>query len=86
MTKSSTIHATIDQPTKEKAQGILCDLGMSMSEAISIYFKQIILHQGLPFEVKIPNKVTVQTFKNTDNGMDLHSVDNVDDLFEELSH
>ena len=85
MSKSATIHTTIDRQTKAKAQEILESLGMSMSEAVSVYFKQIVLHKGLPFEVKIPNEITLQTFKNTDKGIDLHPSKSVDDLFEEIS-
>jgi len=84
MTRSANIHATIDRPTKEKAQGILQDLGMSMSEAIAVYFKQIVLHKGLPFEVKIPNKETVDTMKKAAKGIEVESFASVDELFEDL--
>ena len=85
MSKSATIHTTIDQQTKAKAQEILESLGMSMSEAVSVYFKQIVLHKGLPFEIKIPNDLTVQTFNNTDKSMDLHPSKSAADLIEEMN-
>ena len=85
MSKSATIHTTIDQQTKAKAQAILESLGMSMSEAVSVYFKQIVLHKGLPFEIKIPNDLTLQTFNNTDKGIDLHPSKTADDLMKELN-
>ena len=84
MSRSATIHATVDEKTKAGAKKILDRLGMSMSEAIAVYFRQIVLNRGLPFEIKIPNALTEQTFKKTDKGVDLHAVDSVDELFEEL--
>ncbi len=55
-----------------------------MSEAISMYLSQITLHNGIPFEIKIPNEVTAKTLKDAENGKNLHKVDSVDALFQEL--
>lgn len=44
--------------TKERVEKILKDLGMSMSTAINIYMQQIVHHQGLPFELKLPSDET----------------------------
>ena len=41
---------------KEKAEEILSKLGISASSAINMFYKQIILQQGLPFEVKLPSE------------------------------
>ena len=37
-----------------RAEGILNALGMTASSAISMFYKQIILHNGLPFDVVLP--------------------------------
>jgi len=55
-----------------------------MSEAISMYLSQITIHRGIPFEVKIPNEATAKTLKDAEHGHDLHKVDSVDELFQEL--
>ena len=55
-----------------------------MSEAISMYLSQITLQRGIPFEIKIPNEVTAKTLRDSENGNNLHKVDSVDELFEEL--
>jgi DNA-damage-inducible protein J len=55
-----------------------------MSEAISMYLSQIALHNGIPFEIKIPNEVTAKTFKDAEAGKNVHKVDSVDELFKEL--
>jgi DNA-damage-inducible protein J len=55
-----------------------------MSEAISMYLSQITLQRGIPFEVKIPNEITAKTLRDSENGIDLHKVGSVDELFKEL--
>lgn len=53
-TKSSSVYARIDPDIKLQAENILSGLGISTSCAIDIFFRQIVLHKGLPFEVKFP--------------------------------
>lgn len=84
MVKSATINTRIDEKTKTQAQNILRILNIPMSEAISMFFKQIVLHRGIPFEIKIPNDVTVETFEKTDAGKELHKVSSIEELTKEL--
>lgn len=84
MAKTAIIQTRVDPKTKEDAQNILKKLNLSMSEAISIYLSQITLHKGIPFEIKIPNEVTAKTLKASEDGEELHRVDSVDALFEDL--
>jgi len=84
MVKSATINTRIDEKTKTQAQNILRILNIPMSEAISMFFKQIVLHRGIPFEIKIPNDVTVETFEKTDAGKELHKVSGIEELAKEL--
>ena len=53
--KSANLYARIEPDVKEQAEGILSALGIPASNAINMFYKQIILHRGLPFEVKIPS-------------------------------
>jgi DNA-damage-inducible protein J len=86
MAKTAVIQTRIDPAIKQQAQTILKKLNISMSEAISMYLSQITLHNGIPFELKIPNTTTAKTLMDTDNGNELHTVGSVDDLFEELDN
>jgi len=52
--KSANLYARIEPEVKEQAESILSTLGISASSAINMFYKQIILQRGLPFEVKIP--------------------------------
>ena len=54
-TKSANLYARIEPDVKEKAEYILAKLGISASCAINMFYKQIILQRGLPFEVKLPS-------------------------------
>ena len=54
MAKSANLYARIEPEVKEQAEAILNALGIPASNAITMFYKQIILQRGLPFEVKLP--------------------------------
>lgn len=54
MAKSANLYARIEPEVKEQAEMILNALGIPASNAITMFYKQIILQKGLPFEVKLP--------------------------------
>lgn len=84
MAQIADIHVKIDPATKTKAVKILELLGMNPSQVISALFQQIIYTESIPFEIKLPNKTTLETFKKTDADEDLHKVSGVDELAKEL--
>ena len=55
MAKSANLYVRIEPEIKKKKKKILSTLGISASNAINMFYKQIILQRGLPFEVKIPD-------------------------------
>ena len=54
MAKSANVYARIEPEIKEQAEMILNALGIPASNAITMFYKQIILQKGLPFDVKLP--------------------------------
>ena len=54
MAKSANLYARIEPELKEQAEAILASLGIPASNAITMFYRQIILQRGLPFEVKLP--------------------------------
>ena len=52
--KSANLYVRIEPDVKEQAESILSTLGIPASNAINMFYKQIILNRGLPFDVKIP--------------------------------
>ena len=80
MSKTGTIRARIEPELKHNAETVLTALGLSVTEALTLFYKQITLQQGLPFDVKIPNDVTIKTLKQVRNREDLTEYSSLDDL------
>lgn len=84
MAKTAMIMARTGPDLKTDAERILRKLGLSTTDAINLFLSQIRLHKGLPFEVKIPNKKTQETFKKTDASKEIVKCKDADDMFERL--
>lgn len=54
MAKSANLYARIEPEVKEQAETILNELGIPASNAITMFYKQVIMQRGLPFDVKLP--------------------------------
>lgn len=54
MANTSAVYARIDTGLKDDAEGILAQLGISPSSAIQMLYKQIIIHNGMPFDLRLP--------------------------------
>ena len=52
--KTANLNVRIDRELKKEAESVLATLGISTSAAINLFFKQIVLNKGIPFEVKVP--------------------------------
>lgn len=55
MAKSANLYARIEPEVKEQAEAILNALGIPASNAITMFYKQIILKKGIPFDVRLPD-------------------------------
>jgi DNA-damage-inducible protein J len=62
-TKTEMIHARVDPKLKNSAERIFSRVGISTTEAIRLFLKQVELHRGLPFAVSIPNAETIAAMK-----------------------
>jgi DNA-damage-inducible protein J len=82
--KTATVRARIDEGLKGDVERVLNQLGLSVSEAISLFMAQIKLKRGIPFDIRIPNKVTLKTLKDTDTGKNLVRCKNAKDMFKKL--
>jgi DNA-damage-inducible protein J len=82
--KTATVRARIKPQLKHDVAPILAELGLSFSEAIELYLRQIKLNNGIPFEIRIPNKVTLKTFEDTDKGKNLKRHKSAKDMFNKL--
>ncbi|ARM35580.1 TPA: type II toxin-antitoxin system RelB/DinJ family antitoxin [Legionella pneumophila] len=68
MSKAATINARIEPALKMQAEAILHKVGLSTAEAIRLFYSQVCLQNGLPFEVKIPNKETREAMVELESG------------------
>ena len=80
--KTAVVHARIEPKTKRKAEGVLHKLGLTPTEAIRIFYRQISMLGGLPFNVSIPNELTTKTLAKSREGKEVHEFDSLDDMFE----
>jgi len=82
MHKSAVIHARIEPKTKSLAENILAKLGLSPTEAIRMFYRQITLRRGLPFSVEIPNALTRATLDKSRKGENVERHDSLEHMFE----
>ena len=84
MSKTTMITTRIDPKLKRETEKVLKELGLTTSQAITLFFNQISLRKGLPFAIAIPNTETAQAIDNALAGIDLHQAESVESLFQEL--
>lgn len=87
MAKTDTLHIRIEPSVKQRAEKTLNDLGLSITDAINVFLNQVILHDGIPFEIRKPkfNKETIEAIEDTKKCKNLSKTfNNANEMFEEL--
>ncbi len=84
MSKTATVRARLEPELKERAETIFHRLGLNATQAITLFYKQVELREGLPFDIVIPNAATKRTFSSTDARRELVVCEDADDMFEKL--
>ncbi len=84
MAKTAMVRARIEPRLKLQAERVLDRLGLTPTEAITVFYRQVELHNGLPFDLVIPNATTLNTFRATDAGRDLVVCEDAEDMFRKL--
>jgi len=82
MSKTQTT-IRVDEESYTQAKEILSQIGLNYSQAISVFNNMIVLHKGLPFELKIPNNGTKKALIELEN-REGQTFKNVDELFADL--
>ena len=70
MAKTANLYARIEPDVKAQAESILTSLGIPASNAINMFYNQIILQRGIPFDVKIPQHSVLDASELTEEQMD----------------
>jgi DNA-damage-inducible protein J len=84
MSKTATVRARIEPDLKEHAEKVFHRLGLNATQAITLFYRQVELRDGLPFAVAIPTATTKRTLEATDAGRDLLICEDADDMFKRL--
>lgn len=81
MANSAVIHARIDPTTKEATERVLESLGLTPTEAIRLFYRQIAIRGEFPLELKVPNAVTAEALALADRGEELEKFSGVNELY-----
>jgi len=84
MTKTAVISARIEPDLKQSAEEVFRELGLTTTQAIILFYKQVELERGLPFLVRIPNEVTAEALEQARTRRDLEGFNTLEDLFADL--
>jgi DNA-damage-inducible protein J len=84
MAKSAMIRARIEPHLKHDVEEVLRKLGLNPTAAIGLFYRQIMLRRGLPFEIALPNSATRKTLADTDAGRNLVRCKDADEMFRNL--
>jgi DNA-damage-inducible protein J len=84
MIKTATVRARLEPKLKDHAESVFHRLGLNSTQAVTIFYRQVELRGGLPFNVAIPSPAARRTFEATDAGHDLVLCKDADDMFRQL--
>jgi len=80
MSKTSSIYTRVEPEIKEQAEQILATLGIPVSSAINLFLHQVVIHKGIPFDVKIPTKRPLFLDELTPEQLDAELQKGLDDI------
>lgn len=84
MATTAFVRARIDENVKDEAAKVLADMGLTVSDVVRIALTKIAKEKALPFEMRVPNKLTADTLAKSERGEDVHYAENAADLFKQL--
>lgn len=79
------INIRVEEKLKEDSTKILNELGMDITGAIKIFFKQVVLQEGIPFDVTLKRPEIIQALEDIEKGK-VKQFDNISSLMEELNN
>lgn len=56
MSRTANVFARVEPEIKEQAEKVLEQLGIPMSNAVGMFLRQVVIQQGIPFDMKLPAK------------------------------
>ena len=80
MSKTSTVYTRVEPEIKERAEQILTALGIPMSNAVNLFLHQVVLRQGIPFEIQLPRSMPLDMSKMTREELDAEIQKGIDSM------
>lgn len=59
----TTINVRVEEKVKKQAKELFEELGLDMSTALNLFLRQAISYGGIPFEIRKPNKITLEAIE-----------------------
>ena len=84
MSRTAMIRARANPGLKKDVEKIFSQLGISATEAINIFYHQVKFYRGFPFDIRIPNQVTLKAVEDINKKSHLTQADGLKDLFRKL--
>jgi DNA-damage-inducible protein J len=84
MAATAFVRARIDEKLKQEAAAVLADMGLTVSDVVRIVLTRVAKEKALPFEMRLPNKLTAKTRTKSEQGKDIHHAKDANDLFKQL--
>ena len=72
--KTAIINARVKPDLKSDVESILSKLGISTTQAITMYFEQIKINNGIPFSLKLPNEETIKAMQDARDNRNISEV------------
>ncbi|MCY3882309.1 MAG: type II toxin-antitoxin system RelB/DinJ family antitoxin [Dehalococcoidia bacterium] len=80
MAKTAMIRARVEPELKREAEDLFLELGMSATEAITLFYRQVTMHRGLPFDVRLPNAETLEALRDAREGRNIKKYATLEEL------
>lgn len=74
------IRARVEPELKREAEDLFLELGMSATEAITLFYRQVTMHRGLPFDVRLPNAETLEALRDAREGRNIKKYATLEEL------
>ncbi len=84
MSKTAVISTRVDPELKRNAEAVFQQLGLSTTQAITLFLHQVELQKGLPFQVKVSNAETIAALEEAKHPEKLKGYTNIDELCKDL--
>jgi len=82
--KTAMVRARVQPELKNQAESVFRRLGLNATQAITIFYRQVELRDGLPFDVVVRTTTTQRTFEASEAGRDLVVCKDANDMFRKL--